>query len=107
RGREGYREGCARPACVPFRHRVVTDANCRFVVEDRAKSPTIGDGRVGRGAEVYREGLIPFAEPVAVDRHGDRSAGLPGGNRQCAGGGLVVAAGGGGVVGGGVGDGNR
>ena len=48
-----------------------------------------------------------FGEAVAVDQHGDRPAGLAGGNRQRAGGGLVVAAGRGGAVGGGVGDGHR
>src|SRR5262245_28055156 len=57
------------------------------------KALAVGDGRVGRVAQVDEEGLARLAESVAFDRDGDGLAGLAGGERQRAGGRLVIAAG--------------
>src|SRR5262249_38574695 len=107
-GRERDREGeTRRLALLAFLLGHVADADARFVVHDGACALAVGDGRVGRAAQVDEEALVRLGEPVAVDEHGDGPGRLAGGDRQRARGGLVVAAGRGGAAGGGVGDRDR
>ena len=80
----------------------VADADARLVVHDRADALAVGDGRVGRAAQVDEEGLVRLAEAVAVDQDGDGLAVSPGAKVSVPEVGLVVAAGRGGAVGGGV-----
>ena len=46
----------------------VADADPRLVVQDGADALAVGDGRVGRAAQVDEEGLGRLAEAVAVDQ---------------------------------------
>ena len=64
--RQAHGEGRVHGAGVAFRDRHVVDGNPRFVVEDGADPLAIGNGRVGRGAEVDDEGLVGLGETVAV-----------------------------------------
>src|SRR5262245_33885016 len=101
--REGDREGeQVRLTLLTLGLCYVGDADLRLVVNDGAHGLTVGDGRVGRAAQIDEERLVRLAEAVAVDRHGDRPRRLAGGDGQRARGGLVVAAGRRRTVGGGV-----
>src|SRR5438445_110335 len=77
------------------------------VVQDRATARAVGDGRVGRAAQVDDEGLVRLGDSVAVDEDSDGLAGLAWSEGQRAARGLVVAAGGSCAVAGGVADGDR
>ena len=76
----------------------VVDADPRLVVEDRAESLAVGDGRIRRGAEIDGEGFGRLGEPVAEDCDCKRPAGLAGRDDHVAGDGNVIAAGRGGAI---------
>ena len=67
-GRERDREGeQGRLALLALGLGHVADADARLVVDDGAHALAVGDGRVGRTAQVDEERLVRFGEPVAVD----------------------------------------
>src|SRR5262249_41887169 len=77
RGRERDREreeGRLALAALLLAH--VADADPRLIVHDRADTLTITNGRVDRVDEVDEEGLVRFAEAVAVHQDVDGLARL-------------------------------
>ena len=89
---DGEVQGGGAAVALAHGHVANTQAGHGVVVDDGPGALGIGNDDVGRRAQVEEEGLIGFVDRVAVNRHGDRLDGLPGGESRDAAGGHVIAA---------------
>src|SRR5262249_36262303 len=88
--RHGEGEGGGYTAAAFLLGDVGDGQNTGIVVVDSAGSLALGDGRISRAGKDPNNGFRRFGRGVALDLHGELSAGLPGRESQCAAGGYVV-----------------